>query len=203
MSDLTGQQVLFRIASLLLILATHGYAIALLARLMGDPGPGYDGRRTFNPLQHLEPVGALTMILFRVGWLKPTAIDPALIRGGRWGLLVIVFGSLAVTLAIGEVLWMLRPWLQTTFSGTSAVQTLVLMSENAALLSAVFAVVNLIPVPPFTAGILLAGFAPRLHARLTSRVVLPALAIGVALFLADRADILNPATRAIGDFFFR
>jgi len=203
LSDLTGQQVLFRIASLLLILATHGYAIALLARLMGDPGPGYDGRRTFNPLQHLEPIGALAMILFRVGWLKPMAIDPALLRGGRWGLFVIVFGSLAVTLAIAELLWLIRPWLLTTFSGTSAVQTLVLMSENAARLSVVFVVVNLIPLPPLTAGLLLRGFAPRLHVGLTARTLLPAFAFGVVLFAADRADILDPATRAISDLFLR
>mgnify|MGYP007130729365 CR=1 FL=1 len=57
------------------------------------------------------------MILFRIGWLKPMAIDPSLLRLGRAGLFVIVLGSLAVTLLIAEGLWALRPWLVTSSTG--------------------------------------------------------------------------------------
>ncbi|MGE3717122.1 MAG: hypothetical protein AB7G07_01850 [Bauldia sp.] len=203
MFDLSGQEVLFRIGSALLITATHAYALAVIAAWMGDPGPGYDERRTLNPLQHVQPLGFLSIILFRVGWVKPMAIDPKLLRGGKAGLFVIVLGALAVTLVIAFALLALRAWVLTTFAGASAAQSAVLWFENVAIVSAGFAVFNLIPIPPFTAGLLLAGYAPRLHGLLTRRIVIPALVFTVALFAADAADLVDPAVRAIARWFYR
>ncbi|MCC6735579.1 MAG: hypothetical protein IT534_05565 [Bauldia sp.] len=202
MFDLSGQQVLFRIGSALFIAGTHGYALALMARLMGDPGPGYDGRRTVNPLQHGQFLGFLSMVLFRVGWIRPMAIDHRLLRFGRAGLVVVVLGALAATLLIAEGLWLLRPWLITSFSGTSAVQGAVLWFENVAMLSAAFVVFNLIPIPPFAMGLVLSGYAPRLYALLVRRTMVPAFVFGVILFFADRDGLVAPAVRSIFAWFF-
>jgi Zn-dependent protease len=197
MFDLSGQQVLFRIASALFIAGTHGYALALMARLIGDPGPGYDRRLTLNPLQQAQFLGFLSTVLFRIGWIRPMAIDHTLLRFGRAGLFLVVLGALGATLLIAEGLWLLRPWLLSTFSGTTAIQGLVLWFENVAMLSTAFVVFNLIPVPPFAMGHMLAGFAPRLHALLVRHIVIPALAIAVILLLADRAGLVAPVVRAI------
>jgi len=202
MFDLSGQQVLFRIGSALFIAGVHGYAIAIVARLMGDPGPGYDGRRTINPLQHGQFLGFLSMVLFRFGWIRPMAIDAKLLYGGKAGLFVVVLGSLAVTLLVAEGLWLLRPWLLTTFVGTSAIQTSVLWFENLAGMTAAFVVINLIPIPPFAAGLLLSGYAPRLYALLVGRIVLPSAVFAVILYFADRAGLVAPVFRDIARWFF-
>jgi Zn-dependent protease len=202
MFDLSGQQVLFRIGSALFITGVHGYAMAIVARLMGDPGPGYDGRRTINPLQHSQLLGFLSMVLFRFGWIRPMAVDAKLLYGGRAGLFVVVLGSLAVTLLVAEGLWLLRPWLLTTFVGTSAIQTSVLWFENLAGMTAAFVVINLIPIPPFAAGLLLSGYAPRLYALLVRRIVLPSAVFAVILYFADRAGLVAPVYRDIAGWFF-
>ncbi|MCW5714227.1 MAG: hypothetical protein KIT43_06940 [Bauldia sp.] len=202
MFDLSGQQVLFRIGSALFITGVHGYAMAIVARLMGDPGPGYDGRRTINPLQHGQFLGLLSMVLFRIGWIKPMAVDAGLLRGGRAGLFVVVLGSLAATLLVAWGLWLLRPWLLTTFVGTSAIQSTVLWFENVAMMSAAFVVFNLIPIPPFAAGLILSGYAPRLHALLVRRIILPAAAFAAVLYFADRAGLVAPLYRSIARWFF-
>ncbi len=203
MFDLSGQQVLFRIATALFIAGTHSYALAVIAGWMGDPGPGYDERRTLNPLQHIQPLGFLSILLFRIGWMKPMAIDPKLIRGGKAGLFVIVLGGIALTLLLAIGLWMLRPSMTAIFPGASAAQSAVLWLENVATLSAAFAVFNLIPIPPFTAGLVLAGYAPRLHGLLVSRIMIPSAVFTAILFAADAAGLVDPAFRAIGRWFFR
>ena len=41
---------------------------------MGDNTAKYSGRLSLNPLHHLDPVGAICMLLFRFGWAKPVSI---------------------------------------------------------------------------------------------------------------------------------
>lgn len=50
---------------------SHGYA----AYKLGDPTASRMGRLTLNPLRHLDPIGAICMVLFRFGWARPVPID--------------------------------------------------------------------------------------------------------------------------------
>jgi Zn-dependent protease len=46
-----------------------------MAYRLGDPTARNLGRLTLNPLKHLDPVGALCMILFHFGWARPVPIN--------------------------------------------------------------------------------------------------------------------------------
>ncbi|MBE6696608.1 MAG: site-2 protease family protein, partial [Ruminococcaceae bacterium] len=50
---------------------SHGYA----AYKLGDPTARSLGRLSLNPLKHLDPVGALCMLIFRFGWARPVPIN--------------------------------------------------------------------------------------------------------------------------------
>ena len=52
---------------------SHGYA----AYKLGDDTAKERGRLSLNPLRHLDPLGAICMILFRYGWAKPVPINCA------------------------------------------------------------------------------------------------------------------------------
>jgi hypothetical protein len=117
-------------------------------------------------------------------------------------LFVIVLGAVAATILLAIGLWALRPWLLTNFVGATAAQGAVLWIENVATLSVAFAIVNLIPIPPFTAGLLLAGYAPRLYGLLVSRIVIPSAVILAIFFAADAADLVDPVFREISGWFF-
>ena len=43
---------------------------------MGDPTAYNIGRVTLNPIKHLDPIGALMMLLVGFGWAKPVPINP-------------------------------------------------------------------------------------------------------------------------------
>ena len=59
-----------------LILPFHEWAHAFTALKLGDTSVKYRGRLTLNPLAHIDPFGALAMLLFGIGWAKPVPINP-------------------------------------------------------------------------------------------------------------------------------
>ncbi|MBP5204653.1 site-2 protease family protein [bacterium] len=67
--------IVFAVPSLLLASTVHEYAHGYMANKLGDPTAKLSGRLTLNPFPHIDPVGAICMILFKFGWSKPVPID--------------------------------------------------------------------------------------------------------------------------------
>lgn len=64
------------IISLLISLTIHEAAHAYAAFKLGDDTAKNEGRLTLNPLAHLDPIGTLALIFFRIGWGKPVPVNP-------------------------------------------------------------------------------------------------------------------------------
>ena len=67
--------LLLRIPAVMLALSLHEAAHGFAAYKLGDPTAKMLGRITINPLKHLDPFGALSMLIFGVGWAKPVPIN--------------------------------------------------------------------------------------------------------------------------------
>ncbi len=64
------------IAFLIMSLSFHEFAHAYVAYLRGDMTPKISGRLTLNPINHIDPIGLLVLIITRrIGWLKPVPIN--------------------------------------------------------------------------------------------------------------------------------
>ena len=59
----------------LLALSVHETAHGYVAYKLGDPTAYSLGRLTINPLKHIDPIGLLCMVVFRIGWAKPVPIN--------------------------------------------------------------------------------------------------------------------------------
>jgi Zn-dependent protease len=70
---------------LLVALPFHEFSHALAAYRLGDGTAKLLGRLTLNPLAHLEPIGAILILLVGFGWAKPTPYNPYNLRGGHYG----------------------------------------------------------------------------------------------------------------------
>ena len=68
-------QLLYRIPAILVALSFHEWAHAYAAYKLGDPTARNMGRMTINPFAHIDPLGFLTLLLFRFGWAKPVPIS--------------------------------------------------------------------------------------------------------------------------------
>src|SRR5690606_21539766 len=160
-----------------------GGAVALIAEKLGDPGPKYDGRRTLNPLAHLDLVAALHAVFFRCTWTKPTLVDAAQLRGGWPGRLAIVLGACAVLAGTSAAALLLRAAVAGTIKGNLgvAVGSLLLTYSDLAIATAVL---NLLPLPPFLGSLLVPGLDGVLKARAKVRDRVYQVACGVVILVS-------------------
>jgi Zn-dependent protease len=181
LTDYSLQQLVLRLLAMVFIAAVHGIAVAGAAVAMGDPGPRYDGRLTPNPLSHLDVLGTLAGV-FSAGWIRPIAIDPAELRTGRIGLVLVVLAGAAATLASVVALRFLRPYLLPLLPDTTSALVFAFI-ETISELSVWFALVNILPLPPLTGAHLIVAIAPQWRERLRwwqpyAAVLLAVLAVG-------------------------
>src|SRR4029077_11471402 len=69
------QRLVFQIPALLIAVTVHELAHALVADRLGDSTARSLGRLTLNPLPHIDPLGALAVVLAVVGWAKPVPVN--------------------------------------------------------------------------------------------------------------------------------
>jgi Zn-dependent protease len=160
LTDFTLQQIGLHLCALIMLIGVYGLAVAGAACALGDPGPRHDGRLRLSPLAHVDLLGLLSGVLFSVGWVKPIAVDPQQLRVGRAGLvLVVVAGALSV-LAVALVLQWVRPIVLPLLG--DAWSTFVFALVDAIGQAAVwFAVLNLLPLPPFMGALMLTALVPQ------------------------------------------
>lgn len=86
----TIQSIIAQIAAVLviifLILPFHEWAHAETAYLLGDKGIKERGRLSLNPLSHIDPIGALFMLLVGFGWAKPVPVDARYFKNPKLGM---------------------------------------------------------------------------------------------------------------------
>jgi hypothetical protein len=195
LTDLTLQSIAFRGLALLIIAGVQGAIVAWAAVLLGDKGPKYDGRLTVVPTNHIALVGAMSMIIFGLGWAKPVAIDARQFRVGLLGIFGVVIGSFAGLLLLAALLDALVLPALTTLPLTAGLTTAAFLRDSSSL-SIWFALFGLIPVPPLTGGLLLSGFGIRVSREvrwILTALLLVAVATGlVRQFLGPVYAVLAP-----------
>jgi len=160
LTDFTLQQLGLRLCALILLIGVYGVAVAGAACALGDPGPRHDGRLRLSPLAHLDLLGLVSGVLFWVGWIKPIAVDPQNLRVGRPGLVLVVIAGAVSVLAVALVLQWVRPVVLPLLGDASSsfVFALVDAIGQAAIW---FAVLNLLPLPPFMGALMLTALVPQ------------------------------------------
>ncbi|MDP4153068.1 MAG: site-2 protease family protein [Bacillota bacterium] len=132
---------------LIISLTFHEYMHGLAAYAMGDPTPKNSRRLTLNPLNHLDPIGAIALLFAGFGWAKPVPINPYYLKKPKRDMALIAFaGPLSNLLLcfVGLVwfyLWQVFPIIQMPTVVTTAFQYFIILNIN-------LAVFNLIPFPP-------------------------------------------------------
>ena len=53
----------------------HEYAHGYAAYKLGDNTAKDMGRLTLNPIKHIDPIGLISMVIFRVGWAKGVPVN--------------------------------------------------------------------------------------------------------------------------------
>lgn len=191
--DLTLQSIAFRVLALLIMAPVHGGTVAAAAALLGDKGPKYDGRLTIAPASHIDVVGAISLVIFGLGWAKPVAVDAQQLRITRFGIVVVILAGFLGLIVTAALLAALVVPALTTLPYTAGLTTAAFL-RSASSLSIWFALFGLIPIPPLTGGLLLDAFGIRVS-REARWILTAALLLAVATGVVRQ--MLGPAHAAL------
>ena len=153
--------------ALIICITIHEFAHAFSAVRAGDDTPRLQGRISLNPLDHLDPVGTIMMVLsslsgFGIGWGKPVQVNPANFRHPRWdNLRVSLWGPLSnilTALVVGLILRAMVPALHAHPSETMV--NVVTFLAMLTMISIGLAVFNLLPIGPLDGGHILSALLP-------------------------------------------
>ncbi len=168
-------ELLLIIPVILLSLSVHEFSHGKAADVLGDPTPRSMGRLTLNPIAHLDPIGALVLLLTRrFGWAKPVPINPRNFRNPARDIMVVSLAGPAsnVGLAIGFslvfrfILFLLEMGALTYAVGNFTF-FLIEMIQIGIIINLALAIFNLLPVPPLDGSKILRGVLPyRYHRHL-------------------------------------
>lgn len=148
---------------LLIALPIHECSHALIAKMLGDDTAEEQGRITLNPFSHIDPMGAIGILVFGIGWAKAVPVNPRRARK------VSQKTAMAITAAAGPVsnvvvslIFMIAEKIIIVASGLNdptayyvATALDMVLSINLSL-----AVFNLLPIPPFDGSRIFLAFLP-------------------------------------------
>ncbi|MGM9570338.1 MAG: site-2 protease family protein [Phascolarctobacterium sp.] len=149
--------MIYRIPALLFAISIHEYAHAQCADSMGDPTARYMGRLTFNPLAHLDPIGAILLVVAGFGWAKGVPINVNNFRNRREGILKVSFAGPAANLFLCFLAALMMALLAKMHMLSDGLYRFLFWMQ---LYNVWFAFFNLIPVPPLDGSRILSELLP-------------------------------------------
>ncbi|HZW49032.1 MAG TPA: site-2 protease family protein [Bacillota bacterium] len=152
---------IFYIPGLLIALTVHEFAHSWVSYRLGDPTPKVQGRLSFNPLHHIDPIGFIMMILFRFGWCKPVEINPFYYKNKRQGMLMVALAGPAANFLTALVVTLIYALL-TLFLPLSILfnSYLIKVLLGTLMYNVNLGLFNLIPISPLDGSKVLEGLLP-------------------------------------------
>lgn len=156
---------LYTLPALLFCLSVHEFAHAYTAYKLGDRTQKAMGRLTLNPFSHIDIVGFICIALFGFGWGKPVMIDDRNFKNKAAGNALTAFAGpfsnivMAILFTIILKILLITGVILPTMN--SVVGSIILnMFILTIQFNVVFAIFNLIPIPPFDGSRILYFFLP-------------------------------------------
>lgn len=142
---------------------SHGYA----ARKLGDNTALIAGRLTLNPLAHVDPMGAILLLIFGFGWAKPVPVNPRNFKNYRRDMALTAFaGPLSnficalIAIFVSRVLENVAALTVTTVRTLNIFEFALFAIQYFAMINLSLAIFNLIPVEPLDGSRILSYFLP-------------------------------------------
>lgn len=144
--------ILVSFVGIAVAISVHEFGHAFAAHLLGDDTAKMQGRMTLDPAKHIDPIGLITLLVFRFGWAKPVPVNPNNFRNYKLGnILVSLSGAIGNILAAIVCIFVIK------YAKMEALYTIanVTLAYNIS-----FAAFNLLPIPPLDGWGIISTFIP-------------------------------------------
>lgn len=186
---------------ILISITIHEWSHGIVAYKFGDPTPKMQGRLSFNPFAHLDPIGTLMLFIVGIGWAKPVEINLRNIPNKTDQMLVALAGP-ASNFILAILFTFIAYWLTRTghpimttaeggFWGLIALLVTILIRINIIL-----GLFNLLPIPPLDGSNVIKWFLPERLSEIYSRLAPYGMLILILLlFTVGFGFIFETATK--------
>ncbi|MEJ5250581.1 MAG: site-2 protease family protein [Chthonomonadetes bacterium] len=153
--------VFMQILAFVLCITVHEFAHAITADRLGDPTPRRQGRISLNPIDHLDPLGTLMVILMVVtgargiGWGKAVQVNPANFRHPRRDMMLVAAAGPLSNLLFALVLAVATRTFAPQMTPSLIEFLIFMVYMNIGLMF-----FNLIPIAPLDGSKILSGLLP-------------------------------------------
>lgn len=156
------------VMALIISLTFHEVSHGFVALWLGDTTARDQGRLSFNPLSHLDPMGTIMMLIVGFGWGKPVPINYYNLRAPKWGPAIVAMAgpasNLLLLIIFGIIYKIFAPAGINPYDLESVVNVsgnlMVILLSFLIVYNSVLMIFNLIPVPPLDGSKLLQAILP-------------------------------------------
>lgn len=171
---------------LLFAITVHEASHAWAAKKLGDNTAFLLGRVTLNPIKHIDPIGTVLVPIvlwiltgggFTFGWAKPVPFNPRYLKNYKRDIGLIAVAGPASNI-IMAILWTLLGFLIFSLNEAKIILIsqgsiwlgFILMAKSGVVINLVFAIFNMVPLPPLDGGRIAVSLLPYKPATLLARI---------------------------------
>lgn len=148
------------LTALLFSLTVHECAHGWMAHKCGDDTAYMNGRVTLNPFAHLDPLGALMMLLVGFGWAKPVPVNYRNLNRPKRDIALVSLAGPVSNLILAFVFTGIHTAINAFAPYSTVMYVIYAAFYIGAALNVGLAVFNLIPLPPLDGSKVLACTLP-------------------------------------------
>ena len=182
MFNIDPYQAILRVCQFIVLLTFHEWGHAKSANMLGDPTAEDEGRMSFNPAVHIDPIGTIILPLLGTlfggaffGWAKPVPVNPRNLRNPKRDLMIIAAAgpimNIICTIVILGIAKLLRVTIGFPEMGSSTqLQIYRILLLQSGIISIFLAVFNMLPLFPLDGFSVVYGLLPWRQAQAFARL---------------------------------
>jgi len=142
-----------RFLALIIAIPAHEFAHGYVSYKLGDPTAKYDGRLTLNPKHHIDPIGAILIVLTGIGWAKPVMVNSMYYKDREKGTALTAAAGPLANICVALFFYIILKLVSIMY-GTAGIfnydiyALLYNMISTIIVTNVSLAVFNMIPIPP-------------------------------------------------------
>ncbi|MDR1914915.1 MAG: site-2 protease family protein [Clostridiales bacterium] len=153
-------ELIIRIPVLLIAFTIHECSHGLAAYKLGDSTAKLDGRLSLNPLRHIDPLGAIMLLVVGFGWAKAVMVNPYNLKNPKQDMAVISIAGPLSNFILAAVFTVLAVVTQAFLPVNTATNILNQFLMEGLYINIGLGVFNMLPIPPLDGSKVLGSVLP-------------------------------------------